>query len=37
VASKDINMEAAETMVLEAIIRQQLVTIQQTEKTSCMP
>jgi hypothetical protein len=30
---KDVNMEAEEATVLEAIIRQQLVKTQQTEKT----
>jgi hypothetical protein len=35
-ASKDVNMEVEEAMVLEVITRQQLVKIQQTEKTSCI-
>jgi hypothetical protein len=34
-ASKGMNTEAEEAMVLEAITRQQLVKIQQTEKTWC--
>jgi hypothetical protein len=32
-ASKDVNMEAEEVTALEAVTRQKLVKIQQTEKT----
>jgi hypothetical protein len=32
-ASKDVNTKAEEAIALEAITRQQLVNIQQTEKT----
>jgi hypothetical protein len=32
-ASKDVNMEAEEATVLETVTRQQLVKMQQTEKT----
>jgi hypothetical protein len=35
-ASKDVNTEAEEATVLEAITRRQPVKIQQTEKTRCL-
>jgi hypothetical protein len=35
-ASKDVNMEAEEATVLEAVTRRQPVKIQQTEKTLYM-
>jgi hypothetical protein len=36
-ASKDVNADAEEATVLEAVTRRQPVKIQHTEKTYCVP